>query len=384
MKSLHKLESQAAEALQEAYRRHEAELTLFETRQRRWKEDAKNRATHGEDLEPFDEPRPEEPKPKRFVVNNVTVPKLQEILAQNPPGVVLIRDELAGWLADLDTQGRESDRPFFLECWDGDLPFTVDRITRGTVRAESLCLSLFGGIQPDVFRRYLLGAIVGGADNDGLAQRLQILVYPDLLRIWRNVDRPEDEEARRAMEAVLFRIGSISVEEPIIVRFDQDAQVWFNQWRETLENRLLNETMPEALRSHLGKYRSLMPKVALLCHLADDDESLEVPLHQAVRATQWCELLEAHARRVYEDASPRSMASILAEKIQAGALSQRFTVREVLKKDWSGLKNREVVRALLQELEDARWVRREPVQASESGGRPAERYLVNPKIPRSR
>ena len=35
-------------------------------------------------------------------------------------------------------------------------------------------------------------------------------------------------------------------------------------WRAHLEHRLRNEGMPAALEAHLGKFRSLMPALALL------------------------------------------------------------------------------------------------------------------------
>jgi len=62
----------------------------------------------------FDEQPPSEP---RLVVNDATVEKLGELLNANPRGLVQFRDELAGWLANLDREGREGDREFWLECW---------------------------------------------------------------------------------------------------------------------------------------------------------------------------------------------------------------------------------------------------------------------------
>ncbi len=83
---------------------------------------------------------------KRFIVNDSTVEKLGVILKENPNGVLLLRDELAGWGASLNR--REGDREFYLESWNGNGSFTVDRIGRGTLHVPNLCLSIFGGIQP--------------------------------------------------------------------------------------------------------------------------------------------------------------------------------------------------------------------------------------------
>jgi putative DNA primase/helicase len=44
---------------------------------------------------------------------------------------------------------------------------------------------------------YLGAALKGGAGDDGLVQRFQLAVYPDVSRRWRNVDRWPDTQARQ-------------------------------------------------------------------------------------------------------------------------------------------------------------------------------------------
>ena len=96
------------------------------------KKDAKETALDIED------PKDHEPVCARYIVNDSTVEKLGEILQQNPMGVLLFRDELTGFFRNLDKHGRESDRAFYLECWNGDSGFTYDRIGRGTLHIETL------------------------------------------------------------------------------------------------------------------------------------------------------------------------------------------------------------------------------------------------------
>src|SRR5690606_21503852 len=88
------------------------------------------------------------PKAKRYKTNDATIEKLSNILLDNPNGIMIIRDELAGWLSSLQKFGREGDREFYLESWNGYGSYTVDRVGRGTIHIPSLCLSIFGGIQP--------------------------------------------------------------------------------------------------------------------------------------------------------------------------------------------------------------------------------------------
>ena len=58
------------------------------------------------------------------------------------------------------------------------------------MHAESVCLSLLGGIQPGPLGRLLRSAARGdGQQDDGLISRFQLLVYPEPIKAWANVDR---------------------------------------------------------------------------------------------------------------------------------------------------------------------------------------------------
>jgi hypothetical protein len=124
---------------------------------------------------------PAKPIWKRYKTNDATIEKLSELLAQNPRGLLLYRDELVGLLSGWDREGREGDRAYFLEAWNGYGSLTTDRISRGTVHTENVCLSIFGNIQPAKLAHYL-DRTIRGMDNDGLLQRFQLLIYPDQLK----------------------------------------------------------------------------------------------------------------------------------------------------------------------------------------------------------
>ena len=55
------------------------------------------------------------------------------------------------------------------------------------------------------------------------------------------------------------------------LRFTADAQEVFDAWREVLEVRLRTGEEHPVLESHIAKYRSLLPSLALLIHLANED-----------------------------------------------------------------------------------------------------------------
>jgi hypothetical protein len=324
---------------------------------------------------------PHEPTCKRYVVNDATVEKLGEILQQNPFGLLHFRDELTGFFRALDRQGHEADRAFYLECWNGDGSHTYDRIGRGTLHIQAACLSILGGIQPGPLTDLVRG--LRGSGDDGLLQRFQLAVWPDASQSWRNVDRLPDRDARDRILNLIQRFDGMTAERLCtdpdripVLRFSDDAQSLFDAWRATLEVRLRNDSEHPTIEAHLAKYRSLIPSLALLTHLADSADG-PVELIALERAIAWGEYLETHARRIYAPAiSPDvDAARLLVAKIKTGKVDERFALRDIYRQGWSGLSTLESVTAAVRVLEDFGWLRTEQEQTP---GRPRAIYIVNP------
>jgi hypothetical protein len=367
------------ESERDAYQ-HELQTHVAQRRSRR---PTTATVTHDrEECAAWDAETPTRPLCTRYLVNEATIEKVHVILKENPQGVLYLRDELSGWMAQLDQRGREQDRAFFLETWDGDSDFTFDRLGRGTVYASHMCLSVFGGLQPARLRRYLTDAVMGGAGDDGFMQRFQLLVWPDVQPNWEEIDRLPDNRAESRVEQILDRLLQISPEDPFRARFSGAAQERFSVWRKELEQKIRGGDLEPALESHLAKSRSLLPKLALLFHLAEDGRDEEVPLVEAERAAQFCSYLESHARRVYGCVASRpvQLAASLGEKLRRGRLANGFRVSDVYLQGWAGLDTAERARAVIRVLVDAGWVRPSGVRVRGGGGAPSEQYMVNPAI----
>ena len=122
-------------------------------------------------------------------------------MQENPKGILLLRDELSGWLESLSKSGREGNREFYLESWNGNNSFIIDRIGRGTTRVDAICLSIFGGIQPEKLEKYIDRSMSANGD-DGFLERFQIAVYPNELKKWTLTDRKVNEQAQERANAV--------------------------------------------------------------------------------------------------------------------------------------------------------------------------------------
>jgi len=335
----------------------------------------------------------EKPVCRRYEVNDSTIPKLGELLAENPNGLLLVRDELSGLLRELDNEEHAGDRAKYLEMWDGKGELTYDRVGRGTVRIPSNTLSILGGIQPDVISPYVREAVRGGIGNDGLLQRLQVFVWPDVSKEWRNVDEWPDTEAKNQAFGVFEyldkltpeQVGADSSDGIPFLRFTDDAQELFDAWRAPLENKLRSGVEHPAFEAHLSKYRKLVPALALLIHLADR-KSGRVSLSALSKALLWADYLEAHARRIYSVVLRPDTAAAreLAKHLQRGDLSARFNLREVYRRGWAGLSDKEDAEAATEILCDSGWIRPAPDAPRRVPGTPGRSpspiFEVNPLV----
>jgi putative DNA primase/helicase len=386
---LKRLEDKRLQAFQSVLAQYQIDKMVHEASKKRIEEQIRKGGT----ILPHQMPvEPTEPQPPRLLLNDATYQKLGQVLSGNPHGVLVFQDELAGLLVRLDTVGQEPARAFYLEAWNGLQPYVFDRIERGTVRIPRLCFSLLGGLQPSKLREYLKGAVNGGKTDDGLAQRLQLLVYPDISKEWALIDRAPDINAIQAADKVFDQLDSLNpaalgANIPTLgdgiptLSFNDAAQAMFNDWWGKLELSLRTEGRHPALESHLSKFRKLIPALALLDHLI---EGAGGPITEAslARAIRWGKFLFQHAKRAYAavTASSKDAAKSLADKLLQGALTDGFTVRDVYRKNWSALSAPKDAEEALEILIDSGWLRAYTDKAPGSDGRPTIRYLINPGL----
>ncbi len=403
LKPLDRLIARAMESHRADLEAFEADNTVFEamkdaieSRIKAAAKDAKkgNLDALAKELQGHRQLAPDAPILRRYKSNDTTIEKLGELLRENPAGLLVLRDELVGLIASWDKEGREGERAFYLEAWNGNAAFDTDRIGRGSIFIPNLCVSIFGGIQPDKLVSYLEQA-ANALANDGMLQRFQLLVYPDH-RAWEWRDRIPAKDARDLAFGVFEALadfdpaawGAAPADDfakfPHFC-FDETALKIFIEWSSDLHGAKMPTEDHPIIQQHLAKFDKLFPALALILHLIDcaaTGRRGSVTAESALRAAAWCEYLEAHARRCYgllTDDGLRA-AQALADKLRQGKLADGFTARDVRRHQWRSLTTDEAVQAALDWLEDEGWLRAEEVGGTGPGtGRRTYRYIINPK-----
>ena len=381
-------EKRVAEAVSEEVKKQKIKHKLQSELYKRKQSEAAELFAKGKEIEAINLLSAHEPDPitsfgYRLAVNDATVEKLGELLCENPNGLLLIRDELSGLLSKLSRDDHQSERAFMLECYDGFGSFKYDRIGRGTIVIPQCILSIIGSIQPSKMEVIIQDTLSGRA-NDGLTQRMQLSVWPDTKKGKKWKDQSPDPVALRKYEALIVKFQELDTQEgePLEFRFSPGAQVLFMQWWEELQASIDDEELHPAIESHLGKYPKTIASLALIFQLCTDKwDTVEKPAVEF--ALKWYEFLKSHAMRIYHafDTSKLEAAKrLLARKDK---LPDTFTVRDVRRKGWAGLKDNTSINAALDVLTDHYHLIEIDIKSGGNGGRPTTGYRWNTVQPKT-
>ncbi|MFQ5509801.1 MAG: DUF3987 domain-containing protein [Leptospirillia bacterium] len=380
---------QLAEQAEADYRKestaHRARVAAHEVAVASWKRQAAEQAA--EDMSASYPPPPEAPVKRRYTTSGGSPEQLTSLLNSNPRGLLMCRDDLLGWVRPLLQGGRETERQFLLSLWRGESPgFDYDAAEDGPLFVKHPCLSVLGWAKVDPFRQLAQGE--KGPEASELLSRFQltVLVGGDN---GPGEDRAPDPELRtRATRlfAALDAMGrSTHSEGPIpALHFDEEAQKHADAWRQDMETRLAIETDP-AVEAHLAAQRDLMPKLALIFHMATLAERGQNPVPVSViaarRAVVWCKQLDAHTRNLYDAAAVHELegARTLLDRLLAGDLKSPFKVRDVYRRHWSRLSTPDTAQAAVRLLEQHDYLTSEPIPTTERGGKPTRVYRLNPQ-----
>jgi hypothetical protein len=345
----------------------------------KWKDEVKNAAKTG-NAPPQRPDRAKEPEPlqkRRFAVRDATTQRLARMMAANPRGLLLFRDELAGWLGAMDRydSGKGADRAFWLEAFGGRR-FTVDTIKEGDNAPviDHLTIGMIGALTVDKGR-----AAMGEADNDGLAARL-LYVWPAP----RKPSIPKGEPPDAMLRDALARIAALPWEppEPVLLPFTGPAQDILHARREMVAS----AEAGGLLGAWMGKMPGHVVRLAVifqhLAWLADGGEPPRVIDEMAAGRADGLlgEYFLPMAERFFGvNALPqsardaRTLAKVIVEerreRLNSRTLGRDGPIRDV-----------ERVKDALLDLEAAGWVRRDPARDGNNRGRTRDDWEVRPDL----
>jgi len=90
----------------------------------------------------------ERPRKRQLIINDTTPEARDELLADNPEGLLIYRDELAGLFNDIGRYNKSGEVENYLSIWSGK-GYSVNRKTSEPLYIEQPNLSILGGLQTE-------------------------------------------------------------------------------------------------------------------------------------------------------------------------------------------------------------------------------------------
>jgi len=356
---------------------YQAEALRFEKALMAWKRDKAS----------GDDPpvRPEPPQAVRYIVSDTTVEALAPILAANPRGVLLARDEVAGWIGSFDryAQARGADAAHWLSMHNGE-SMVVDRKTGHlrTIYVASASVSVTGGIQPGILDRIL------GLEHreSGLLARLLLAMPPRRKKRWTEAEIPARVEA--AICALFDRLYALDFDRdsdgnarPRLVSLSPGGK---RAWIEFYDAHAAEyDELTGDLSAAWSKLEGYAARLALVVHfvrwgagdpeLQDPDAVDEASVVTGVALSRW---FGREARRVYgildesdEERDRRRLLELIERK--GGSVTIRGLLRS--SRMFATASEAEMALDVLVQAGKGRWESPEP---GSHGGRPTRRFVL--------
>jgi hypothetical protein len=279
--------------------------------------------------------KPDKPTLVRTYADDTTVERLADILNENRRGVLIIKDELSGWLGAMNQYkqgGKGADRQFWLSVHTNQ-PVSVDRKSSDEpVIVARPFVSIVGGIQPEVLPDF------GKDRGDGLIDRF-IPVYPKP-QVGRWTD---DEISDHVREEYASTLGSLyklrhanDGEDPFPskVAMTSEARGLFIAEYNRLHEELEAPGFPQRLRPAWGKLEAYLARFALMiamtriAELGNQGQSTvveRITREDMAGAIQLLAYFKNHVRRVYTGLYGDSPSDRLAADLRDFLIDQGGT-----------------------------------------------------------
>ena len=334
------------EAHERAVRAYEVQLAEHEQALAEWEEERRE----WRKSEPATEPpaRPEPPVKRWLVVTDTTREGLAAVLRDNPAGVLVFADELAGLVRDWTRYRDDGGRQAWLALWSG-APLHVERKSAGHTFVAQPFVALLGGIQPRVVR-----ALAPLDGDDGLLSRF-LFAYPDPAPVPDAFPpAPKDDVWRATVERLVAARGGEHV-----LRLTPAAAACFAELRRWAM-REAREQGDEPLAAILAKMPSQAARLALVltgleavCAGVPLAEVREVGEAAVVGAWALVRAFVEHTARALGEArmtpEDRRAAALLRWLQRKGG---QATPREVARANVAGMTRASEAEAALRDLED--------------------------------
>lgn len=324
---------------------------------------------------------PVQPVPLKITVSDVTSQKLVRHAADRPRGLLCYLDEMASWTRKMVDKTSGEDRSSWVCAYEAE-PYEMDRVGAGSIRAENFAVSVYGNIQPQIYRQN-----IAALSADGLLQRfIPAVLRPGSTRLGQPI--PEHLTSASAWENTLRMVYALPEQ---TYRLSPEAFAVFRRFQAWYEEAKQDERLISAGTEYMtafGKLEGLTGRLALLFH------AIEAPFSPTVSADlveRVIDLVRGYVIPAYRytlgeigGANTDSLDQWAAEHvIQHSTETQSLTLKGLRRsarrhlEPFSDWRRDQMILDAMHTLEEAHWV----AQVESDLNRRNVTWVINPQLP---
>lgn len=129
-----------------------------------------------------------EPKRGQFIVGDITIEALADLHQENPKSIGMNKDELAGWIKDMNKYRSGSDLEFWLSSFNSEFS-AINRKVSSNAFIKKPFIAVLGGVQPAVFDDI---ASTGQFEDNGFFDRLLVCNPKTTISKWTDEEVSQD------------------------------------------------------------------------------------------------------------------------------------------------------------------------------------------------
>ena len=264
----------------------------------------------------------EKPKKTQFIVNDVTLEALVELHNENPNGIGVLKDELAGFFKDMNKYREGGDLEHWLSSWSGK-EINLNRKTAKSSFVEKAFLPIMGGIQPSILDAFHTDE---NKDN-GFLDRM-LFTFPEI-EIERYSDKEMSQQVLDWYESYIntfyqstkrnIKYSEGGTIEPITAKFTPEANAeWIRIFNEITDVQN-GEDEAESMKSMLPKQKAYICRFALIINTlaSHSDKSINkdvIEVESVLKAERLSKYFVSMNKKLIVESIKRNKSKIVLDK----------------------------------------------------------------------
>jgi len=214
------------------------------------------------------------PKPKfrQILISDYTVEALHSIHDINKRGIGLYKDELKGFLNDMNKYRKGSDEEFWLESFNNG-SYIVNRVTKDPILVKNICINIIGTIQHDV-----LSKVASDYKGNGLIDRFLFTASESTVYELTNqeIDNFHEDLWNELIKKCNRYFDYIDSQDTEILDMDAETFSIYQEIDRKYVSMQNSEDYTQEIKNYLSKMKTYVPRFALLLAIMESvcDETL--------------------------------------------------------------------------------------------------------------